>query len=241
MGARAQLQEYLVTSHGKGVVNGIGGTVKQAVWRHVRSDQAHFTSAIEYAAVACLRFPSIHIGYIAKEQIEFLKPFLEEKWSDVVAVPKTNQTHCFKTSVKEKLTVADISASTTFHIVCMCRASSSHKQEESGEVSDKKGDAEDSHIEDDSPDPLDSCTTTLLALSVGQWVPVRYDGLEFPGEVTSCGETDVEVNVIHRSGSTWRWPTNPDKIFYKHANILRRINPPRAAVHHGQFTFDDIS
>ena len=56
-----------------------------------------------------------------------------------------------------------------------------------------------------------------------------YDGLEFPGEITSCGETDAEVNVIHRSGSAWRWPTNPDKIFYEHANIVRQINPPKAA------------
>ena len=49
---------------------------------------------------------------------------------------------------------------------------------------------------------------------------VRYDGFEFPGEITSCGETDAEVNVMHRSGSAWRWPTNPDKTFYEHANIL---------------------
>ena len=82
--------------------------------------------------------------------------------------------------------------------------------------------------------------TARLSLSVGQWVLVRCDGLEFPGEVTSCGETDAEVNVMHTSGSAWRWPTNPDKIFYEHANILRWINPPRAAGHRGQFKFDDI-
>lgn len=56
----------------------------------------------------------------------------------------------------------------------------------------------------------------------------------------SCGETDTEANVMHRSGNIWRWPTNPDKIFYEHADILQQINPLRAASHHGQFTFDDI-
>ena len=99
-----------MTSHGKGVVDSIGGTVKRAVWRHVRSDQAHVTNAEEYAAIARQRCPSIHISYIKREQIESLKPFLDQKWSDVVAVPRTHQTHCFKTSGKVKLMVADISA-----------------------------------------------------------------------------------------------------------------------------------
>ena len=78
----------------------------------------------------------------------------------------------------------------------------------------------DSHAEDNSPDPLDSDTTTRLSLSVGQWVLVRYDGLEFPGEVTACGETDAKVNVMHASGSAWKWPTNPDMIFYERMQQL---------------------
>ena len=35
---------FFATSHGKGVVDGIGGTVKRAVWRHVRSDQVSMTN-----------------------------------------------------------------------------------------------------------------------------------------------------------------------------------------------------
>ena len=80
----------------------------------------------------------------------------------------------------------------------------------------------------------------LSFIGPGNEAIVRYDGLEFPGEITSCDETDAEVNVMHRSSSAWRWPTNPDKIFYEHANILRQINPPKAAGHRDQFTFDDI-
>lgn len=35
---------FFATSHGKGVVDGLGGTVKRSVWRHVRSEQAHIKS-----------------------------------------------------------------------------------------------------------------------------------------------------------------------------------------------------
>ena len=55
MGKRARDKhplEFFATSHGKGVVDGIGGTVKRAVWRYVRSEQAHITNAKEYAEIA---------------------------------------------------------------------------------------------------------------------------------------------------------------------------------------------
>ena len=32
---------------------------------------------------------------------------------------------------------------------------------------------------------------------------------------------------MHRNGSVWKWPTNPDKIFYEYANILREIKSPK--------------
>lgn len=82
--------------------------------------------------------------------------------------------------------------------------------------------------------------TQQFTLKVGQWVVVNYDGLIFPGEVTACGETDAEISVMHRSGNAWRWPINPDKIFYEHQNILRQISPPKASGNRGQFNFDDI-
>ena len=36
---------FFATSHGKGVVDGIGGTVKRAIWRHVKAERAHVTNA----------------------------------------------------------------------------------------------------------------------------------------------------------------------------------------------------
>ena len=43
---------FYATSHGKGVVDGLGGTVKRAVWRHVRSCRAHVTNASLFYDVA---------------------------------------------------------------------------------------------------------------------------------------------------------------------------------------------
>ena len=85
-------------------------------------------------------------------------------------------------------------------------------------------------------DPVkDNLQADSTTLKVGQWVVVNYDGIEFPREVTTC-ETDVQVSVMHRSGNAWRWPTNPDEIFYEHQSILQKINFPKASGNRGHTT-----
>ncbi|ELU11480.1 hypothetical protein CAPTEDRAFT_193886 [Capitella teleta] len=48
---------FFVTSHGKGAVDGIGGTVKRSVWRYVKAGHASVQNANKYAAIASQRNP----------------------------------------------------------------------------------------------------------------------------------------------------------------------------------------
>ena len=43
---------FFATSHGKGVVDGIGGAVKRAVWRHIRAEKSHINTPQEYSLLA---------------------------------------------------------------------------------------------------------------------------------------------------------------------------------------------
>ena len=69
---------------------------------------------------------------------------------------------------------------------------------------------------------------------------MKYKGEEFPGEVTCIEDSDVEVNVMHRSANSWKWPRPKDKIFYSRNKIVHVINPPSVAGNRGQFVFKDI-
>ena len=52
-----------------------------------------------------------------------------------------------------------------------------------------------------------------LDVQVGQRVVVVYDINEYPGEVSSISDINsVKVNVMHRSGSGWKWPQSKDMI-----------------------------
>ena len=65
---------FFATSHGKGVVDGIGGTVKRVVWSLVRSDQARITNAKEFADVAQLCCPNIHVSFFQRNKLHLLSP-----------------------------------------------------------------------------------------------------------------------------------------------------------------------
>ena len=82
--------EYFAISHGKGVVDGIGGTVKRAIWRHIRSERSHITTPQEYSALAKQLCPNIQVEFVAKSEIDQQFAFLGAKWEGVMAVPQTH-------------------------------------------------------------------------------------------------------------------------------------------------------
>jgi len=75
-------------------VDGLGGSVKRSVWRHVKSGMSHIENAKEYAAVAKERNSKIHIEYVAQAEINDMKPSLDARWLNVCTVPGTQQLHC---------------------------------------------------------------------------------------------------------------------------------------------------
>ena len=114
----------------------------------------------------------------------------------------------------------------------VCRIRSTHVIPPS--TSTTEGDS--SVADNTQPDPQQP----ILNLRVGQWVVVKYEEEEFPGEVTRIENSDVEVNVMQRSANAWKWPRSEDKIFYSTSNIVRVISPPSVAGNRGQFVFKDI-
>ena len=113
------------------MVVGLGGTVKRAVWRHVRSGQVHITTAEEYAKIAEQRNPKTHLQFIAKGDIDQIKPQqLDAKWEDVLAVPKTHKMHCIIPKGKGMVVVSDTYDSKIYTIVPLRKSDSPDSEEE---------------------------------------------------------------------------------------------------------------
>ena len=84
---------FFATSHGKGVVDGLGGTVKRSVWRYVRSGKACASNPMEFYHVAKERNPEIQIEFVSQEHIEKDRYVLNEHWDKTCPIPNTQQLH----------------------------------------------------------------------------------------------------------------------------------------------------
>lgn len=208
---------FFATSHGKGVVDGLGGTVKRSVWRQVKSGQSSVTTAKEYAQVAKQRNPNIHVKFISKEIIQVKVQELDAFWKGILAVPKTHQMHCIIPHGPDKVMVGKTSDAREFFLVPI-RHSDDSKSESGAEEGE-----------------------TLENSRIGQWVVVKYDGCNFPGKITDCVADELKVNVMHKSGRYWKWPRVADNIFYKEEDVVKVIKPPTdvGSRSRGQFKFED--
>ena len=62
-----------------------------------------------------------------------------------------------------------------------------------------------------------------IQLDVYDLVLVCYGNETFPGEITKLVASDVEVNVMLKSGTAyWKWPAQEDKIFYTRNDIIKK-------------------
>jgi hypothetical protein len=116
---------FFATSHGKGVADGIGGTLKRAVWRHVKAERAHMTNASEYFTLRKRLCPNINIEFVSKEDIAALTSFLDTKWSNTKPVPGTHKVHCVKSHGSDSVEVSDTTDGGEAG-VCVIRSTTNH-------------------------------------------------------------------------------------------------------------------
>ena len=162
-------------------------------------------------------------------EIDQQSAFLDAKWEGVMAVPQTHRVHCIQASGADEVKVADTSSEIE-KCFRVCRIRSTTVTPPTNSLT-----------QEDSPGADNAAQSQLPALNLtaGQWVVVKYEDEEFPGEV--CIEnSEFEVNVMHKSANAWKWPRLEDKIFYSRDKIVRVINPPSVAGNRGQFVFEDV-
>ena len=83
------------------------------------------------------------------------------------------------------------------------------------------------------PSPSVTCVLPNT-IKVGDWCVVRYDGAQYPGEVTTVmGKEYHEVSIVIMAGNLWT--STPAKAFYELGDIVQVISPPEVAGSIGQF------
>ena len=88
---------FSATSHGKGPIDGLGGTIKRRVTEHVLGQRESIINTANFFKLACETFPNINITYVpSAETINFIKSEkLEDNWKDIKSIPATQKQHFF--------------------------------------------------------------------------------------------------------------------------------------------------
>lgn len=226
---------FFATSHGKGVVDGLGGTVKRSVWRYVRNGSTNIASPVAFSEVAAHRNPNVHIKFISNVEILEPKCQLVIHWASTKPVPNTHGLHFVKACGDSHLVVGDTSDAIRKRVRI--------------KMSDQPDDDNNTITVDQAvSSSIDTSSTVdpshnTIELHISDWVVVVYDDEHFPGEITSVADDDsgdVRVNVMHKAGAYWKWPCTKDNILYKMENIIKKISPPVVAGTRGQFNFPDF-
>ena len=93
---------FFGTAHGKGPVDGVGGTVKRAVWRRILQGQVTISTPHEFAAVAKEACPNVRILFIDAAQVATTHQELESLWEQnrPQSIPNTRQAHYLANAIK---------------------------------------------------------------------------------------------------------------------------------------------
>ena len=198
--------KFFATSHGKGVVDGIGGKAKSTVRQQVLSQKKGIVvqNAKDFVSVASKNLKGIEMREVKPESIDGVD---QSMWEDAPSVPGVAIAHvmCFKRNGLCKLYKNNIDYLLDVDPIF-----------ETFFDGMEDGESEETlRVED------------FESVDIGDWVVVNYDNKRFPGKVTRKNVNGMKVKVMKPSfPSDWTWPVRKDEIDYTFENILKKIDPP---------------
>lgn len=87
---------FFATSHGKGAVDGIGGTVKRSAWNGIKSRRVQIDSASDFAQYVTKTVKGVNILYVDKEKVDDTRKLLAAEWAKAKKIPNLQNQHHFE-------------------------------------------------------------------------------------------------------------------------------------------------
>lgn len=198
--------ELFATSHGKGAVDGIGGTIKRKVFASVKSREFVINNPVMYYEVAKVKSPVINVLYVSTERIDTGRANLDDIWTHTNLVPGTH----------------------TLHHVGVIR----HGVVETAKIT---GDMPSSPVEllmaDEEPidgptNEIPPAATVINMNDVGDMVAAAYEDTYYLGEVLSVdtSERSYTLKFMVWNRKTWRWTEKPE-VVRMHKNFVIQPQP----------------
>ena len=196
---------FFETAHGKGAVDGVGGTVKLTVWLAVLRNKVVVRDAEKFASVAKDLCNGINVIYVPAATTKESTSHFEEQWKDCNPLPQTLKVHFVKPV--DKFTIA-ASVNTTYYPSAVLNqhqllAPPSPRLEDSPvethEQAHSSGYSQETEMELSS-DGSDGEESNEIDLNVGQWYAVYFGDYNYlyVGILCNLKDNQVELNFLQQ-------------------------------------------
>lgn len=209
---------FFATSHGKGAVDAIGGTVKREVWMGTLSGNVMVNSLEDFCKSANQKNKKIVVEAVSQDEMK--------KQLDNLGLQ-----HLFQQS-------SPISDIKKMHYVGVTSETYAiETRNYSNQVEELNS------VEPESDDEWYDKTCDKISgadLKVGCYVLVEYEAELFPGVITCIMDKWITVKAMEKCKGGWRWPEKDDVIDYERDKVVRMINFPVPINNRGTFRVPEL-
>ena len=223
---------FFASAHGKGPVDGLGGTMKRTVWRRIMQGRAVINNAKDFAQVAKEACPSINVIVIGADAVSECKSSLETKWQSnpPATIPQTHQMHYARAINAHVLEVSDISP----FLGSVAKFTEARIFESETESENQPEPEQMPPDPDATKSPEDDLSFNV---TIGCYVVVEYDSIYYPGVVEEVCRKQYLVSVLEPCRGGWQWPRRRDAIWY--SRIIKTLSSPRPVNSRGLYVFNE--
>ena len=218
---------FFASSHGKGAVDGIGGTVKHDVWMATLVRKIIVHSLDDFYAAAKKLSRNIEIIKLSAAEITTgaEKLNLASFFANLKAIKGIKKQH-FVTMVNNgQLACKEYSSQVQYNNM--------KSFNESDEMMDISSDWYEDRCQQLAPKPI---------FTEGDFVEFIYSGEHFPGMVTFVhpNRKEIRIKSMERCAGGWRWPHHDDEIYYPLGDVVKTIGFPVPVNNRGTYQVADL-
>lgn len=219
---------FFATSHGKGAVDGIGGTVKRNVWMETLSRQEVVTSLEDFCQVAMKKDGKVEVIAVSAEEIKACADeiALDDIFAASTSVDSIKKMHSVSVLANGEIKCKEF----TNKVDVQGEAGASGMTESDGSDLDEWYDKE---CEKSAPQATNE-------IDEEDFVICRYEGELFPGQVTKVYSQGARVKALEKCAGGWRWPKQVDEIDYLAQDIVQKIEFPEPINNRGTFKVKEL-
>lgn len=104
---------FFASGHGKGAVDGVGGTVKRSVYQRIMTGLVRVYSAQEFHDCLDKNVHGISSIFVPVDEIKTLETVLADKWKHIKAIPNVTQFFCFNKDNDKTIETREVGSSVT--------------------------------------------------------------------------------------------------------------------------------